>query len=440
MEGDSIGVLIGLDGFRLVGAVEVDGEVWQLVETTDTVVGCPACGTRARPKDRRTVRLRDLAVAGRPAVLGWHKRIWRCADADCAMKSWTERRDDVARPRRSMSERARADVCAQVGRDGRSVAAVAADYGISWATAWASVVEVGTALVDDPDRVAPAESIGLDETSFRAGNHLRRAAFITGVVDVKRGLLVDVFPGRDADDLRRWMALADRTWLGGVKVVSVDPHEGYRHALRERDTYGRPSPLGQAQVVADPFHIVRLANYHLTRVRQRVQQHTLGHRGWKADPLYSIRKTLVVGAERLSEPGWARLHAGLRRGDPRDEVLEAWLVKERIRAVYGTEDPDEAALRLAAAMTMCADSDVPELRTLLKTLRRWRSEILAHHRTGASNGPTEAVNLTVKNTKRSGRGFASFDNYRLRLLLSAGLEWHAQPVTRIRSRRPSLVA
>ena len=94
METDSIGVLIGLDGFRLVGAVEVDGEVWQLVETTETVVGCSACGTRARPKDRRTVRLRDLAVAGRPAVLGWRKRIWRCPEPDCEVKTWTERRDE----------------------------------------------------------------------------------------------------------------------------------------------------------------------------------------------------------------------------------------------------------------------------------------------------------------------------------------------------------
>lgn len=440
MDVESIDAMVGLDGFRLIGAVEVDGEVWQLVETTKAVVGCSACGSRARPHDRRTVRLRDLRVSGRSAVLGWHKRIWRCPDADCDTKTWTERRDDVAKPRRSMTERARSDVCVQVGRDGRSVAAVAADYGISWSTAWAAVVEVGTALVDDPARVAPSKAIGLDETSFRAGNHLRRAAFVTGVVDVARGQLVDVFAGRDAADLRRWMTTTDRTWLAGVAVVSVDPHEGYRHALREPDMYGRPSPLGHAQVVADPFHIVRLANYHLTRVRQRVQQQTLGHRGWKGDALYGIRKTLLVGAERLSEPGWARLHAGLGRGDPADEVLEAWLAKEAVRAVYGTDDPDEAALLLKAAMARCAEAEVPELATLLKTLRRWRNEILAHHRTGASNGPTEAINLAVKNTKRTGRGFRSFPNYRLRLLLSAGVKWHAQPVTRIRGRRPSLVA
>ena len=57
-------------------------------------------------------------------------------------------------------------------------------------------------------------------------------------------------------------------------MVSVDPHEGYRSAIT-----GSPL-LGEITMVVDPFHIVRLANQALTRCRQRIQQATLGHRGW----------------------------------------------------------------------------------------------------------------------------------------------------------------
>lgn len=78
---------------------------------------------------------------------------------------------------------------------------------------------------------------------------------------------------------------------------------------------------------------------------------------------------------------------------------------------------------------------------LAKMLRRWRAEILAHHATGASNGPVEAANLTIKQIKRSGRGFRNLDNYRLRILLTGQRDLRqTQPVTSIRARRPRLIA
>ncbi|HVE46745.1 MAG TPA: transposase [Acidimicrobiales bacterium] len=53
------------------------------------------------------------------------------------------------------------------------------------------------------------------------------------------------------------------------------------------------------------------------------------------------------------------------------------------------------------------------------SLSSWRSEIIAHHRTGTSNGPTEGLNLAVKKVKRCGHGFRSFENYRLRVPASS---------------------
>lgn len=41
-----------------------------------------------------------------------------------------------------------------------------------------------------------------------------------------------------------------------------------------------------------------------------------------------------------------------------------------------------------------------ELRRVAKALRRWRTQILNHHTTGASNGPVEAANLLIKQVRR----------------------------------------
>jgi transposase len=61
---------------------------------------------------------------------------------------------------------------------------------------------------------------------------------------------------------------------------------------------------------------------------------------------------------------------------------------------------------------------IPEVARLCRTLRAWRVEFLVDHETaGASNGPTEAMNLLIERSRRDARGFRNFDNYRLRLRL-----------------------
>lgn len=57
--------------------------------------------------------------------------------------------------------------------------------------------------------------------------------------------------------------------------------------------------LPDAAQVADPFHLVKLANEKLDQCRRRVQNETLGHRGHKDDPLYRTRRLLTKAHERL---------------------------------------------------------------------------------------------------------------------------------------------
>jgi transposase len=82
--------LLGLDGLEVLAAQVVSGE-WQLeVQTTATMVGCQGCGVRAELHGRRLVRVRDLPIGGRP-VLCWRKRIWRCREPACGVRTWIER-------------------------------------------------------------------------------------------------------------------------------------------------------------------------------------------------------------------------------------------------------------------------------------------------------------------------------------------------------------
>jgi transposase len=420
---------LGLEEFRVLEVTEGDDELVVTIETTLELVGCGRCGTRAEAQGRMAIDIRDLACFGRPARLRWIKRRWRCVDADCDARTWTERSTHVD-AHAVLTRRAGAEACRQVGEEARAVSRVAAELGVCWWTVMNAVIEHGTPLVDDPDRVGPVRQLGVDETTYLSATRSHSTIYATALVDLEARFLIDMVEGNAAPDLRRWTEGADRRWLGGIDVVATDLAESFRAGLSPH--------LDHATRVADPFHVVRVGNRCVDKVRRRVQNETLGHRGRKDEPLYRIRKLLLAGDERLDEGGRNRLLLGLRVGDPHDEVLGAWLAKESVRDVYLTDDLAVAATLLDKAIAGCGADDVEEIRSLGNTLASWRAEILAHHATGASNGPTEGLNLCVKRIKRCGHGFKRFEHYRLRVLLHAGgVTWPDRPhPPRIRTRAP----
>lgn len=380
---DGIGLaekMLGLPGLEVLDVEEAPGELVMRVESTRRKASCPSCRRRAEAQDRVEVQLRDLHCFGRPTRLVIRKRRWRCRTKGCIKKTWTEKLTGIA-PRQVLTLRAGAEVTRQVGQLCRSVSSVADEYGVAWDTAWASVCFHGGPLVDDPKRVGPVRALGVDEHSYLAAAREHSTIYATSLVDLDRRIVIDLFEGKSAAKLRRWCAKRSKRWLKGVHVVALDLTDTYRNGLSPH--------LAHATRVADPFHVIRVGNRMLDNVRRRVQNETLGHRGRKEDPLFRVRKLLLKGYERLDDRGENRMLLGLRMGDPKDEVLGAWLAKESVREVYLTDDPDEAAVLLDKAITACGADEVPEIRTLSHTLSRWREEILNHHRTGASNGPTE---------------------------------------------------
>ena len=159
------------------------------------------------------------------------------------------------------------------------------------------------------------------------------------------------------------------------------------------------------------------------------------------DPLYGIRRVLRRRADHLSTKARARLETGLVAGDPDGEVTIAWTIAQQVMALYQLDDPAQARTHAAELMTALRTCPIPELARLGRTLHAWRDELVAHFdHPDVSNGPTENLNLKIKNTKRIARGYRNFDHYRLRLLLNHGRIREDHSPTRIRTRAPRFAA
>nr|WP_253282293.1 ISL3 family transposase [Arcanobacterium phocae] len=259
----------------------------EIEQDLDSVL-CPGCKVRARVKDRPRVPYIDLPVYGCPMGLIWRKHRWYCPSNDCAMGSWTSQDKRIASRHCRLTTRAAKWATRQVGM-GRTISEVAAELGCDWHTINHSVTIYGQALLDaDRKRLSQTSAIGLDETSFVRLNK-RPTQYVTTLCDVANHQIIDIIPSRSYVEVARFLHRFPTYWKQGISYATLDMSPTYRAV------FNVITP--QAIQVADHFHVITLANRALDRVRRRVQQQTLGHRGRKTDPLYRIRRQLVYGQE-----------------------------------------------------------------------------------------------------------------------------------------------
>lgn len=378
--------MLGISGLVVLAAGEYGGELELLVETSESVTGCPRCGVVAVAHGRREHLVRDIPSAGRPVLLVWRKRLWRCAEPACPQRTWSERHPQVA-PRAALTERARRWACEQVGRDGHTVEAVADRLGVGWNTVMRAVKAYGQPLLDAEDRLQGVRSLGVDEHVWQHAGPRRRTGFATGIVDLTPGRgprVLDVVQGRSGKVYADWLARQQPAWRERISVAALDPFRGYKNAIDDK--------LADATAVLDAFHVVALAGHAVDEVRRRVQQETLGHRGRSGDPLYGIRNVLRCAVERLTDKQQARLDAAIAADERHDAVHVAWQCAQRVRAAYAHPDPAAGRQLAEQVVDGFPSCPIPEIARLGRTLRQWKDAFLAYFDTDrASNGGTEAI-------------------------------------------------
>ncbi|WP_444964457.1 ISL3 family transposase [Pseudarthrobacter sulfonivorans] len=413
--------LLGVEGVHVSSVTATRTGLVLGVETGVDLAGCPDCGVVAVGHGRRQVRLHDIPCFGQPVRLLWAKRVWRCPDPDCPKTTFSEEHP-LAGPRAKLTARAAHWATDALQRFDTSVSALAHQLGVSWHTVWDAIRAEATRRIRNSDRLAGVDALGVDEHVW-SHTGPPGSGMVTGIVDhtrdengVVHARLLDLVPGRSGKAYADWLKDRGPGFTAGIKTAALDPFRGYANAIRDE--------LPEAITVLDAFRVVKLGSAMVDEVRRRVQQNTLGHRGRKGDPLYGIRRTLQIGAEHLTDKQSARLDAKLNAGDPDDEVTLAWQCYQKLRNIYHAR-PERGRELVNEVIGSFPSCPIPEVVRLGRTLKQWKTAILAYFETnGASNGPTEAINGVIETTRRIARGFRNFTNYRLRCLLAAGGHRH----------------
>ena len=291
---------------------------------------------------------------------------------------------------------------------------------MSWPVAHAAfVAHVTPVLEQDLPEVAV---LGIDET--RRGKPIWEQDPVTGRWRIKHdrwhtaivdaagtcGLLAHI-EGRTATAVTNWLTGQPDSWKTGITHVTIDLSASYAKAVREA--------LPDAILVADKFHLVALGNQMLTEVRQHATRAARGRRGTKKDPEWAARRRLLLGHERHTSQAFTKLwNALVDAGEPGIEVLHAYVVKERLRALLAlppSADRELISDRLYRFYVQAADSDLPEAHRLAETIEAWWPAIQAAITTGYTNARSEGYNRLAKHVGRDAFGFRNPGNQRRRI-------------------------
>jgi transposase len=396
---------------------QLDGGRRVVISTSVVEAACPDCGVfSSRVHQRTHQRLADVPFDGHVEVV-WVKKRWRCAEVLCSRSSFTEHTAQVP-PRARLTIRLKDAITDAVAGEVRAIDRVAGQFGVSWPTVQRLADQAAAALHQQrSSRPRLVRHLGIDEHRFRsvrwfkdgAGSWRRIEPWMTTFVDLATGEVIDVVDGRDAAAVAHWLAAQPRWWRRRVRVVAIDPSASFRSAVRRW--------LPKARVSVDHFHLVKLGNDMLTAVRRRVSWDRHERRGRKADPAWAHRLLLLRGYNTLSEAAKVKLDQVLRTDDPTEEIGAAWGIKEQLRLTLMSTTLGQARERKQAFDLYVAGAQLPEATRLKKTIDSWWTEIETFIVTRVTNAHTEAANVTIKNIKRTGRGYRSHANYRSRIML-----------------------
>jgi transposase len=397
--------LLGLAGLQVTGVVVHGSDALDLqVESVARPGACPHCdGHDLVVKERPVVGLRDLPLAGRVARLWWRKR--RLACRSCR-RTHTEQHPALP-ARQRVSARFRERLAARAAGGGAHSEIAREErtsrYQVARALALVALEPAG-----------PVRRLSLDEAHHRAGRELA-----TVISDLDRRRVIEVLDGRSQKVVLAYLRRLPEEARAAIEVVSIDPYEPYRQAIR--------AELPAARIVADRFHLVRGANTALDSIRRERQRQVgrrrpkgarrSGHLATWAPELFRARRLLAKGRERLSERERRRL-CELFGADP--VIGAAWALKEAFRAIYRASDRAEAEARLDRFLGAVDRAVLPAFSSFAEGLRGWRQELLAYFDEPTTNGYAEGVINKVKVIKRRAYGLPSFASFRRRVLIACG--------------------
>ncbi len=219
------------------------------------------------------------------------------------------------------------------------------------------------------------------------------------ITNIERKTVFDLRPSRaKADLLPYFRSLRDKDT---IEWVAMDMYHVYKQVVR--------ATLPQARIVVDRFHIQRMANDALEKLRKRIRKDLPARQRLK---LKDERFLLLKRQHDLKGADMARALEWFRQFP---QLGEAHALKEGFLSLWDQKSRPDAETACAKWLGNIPSELTATFKDLTTAVHNWHDEIFAYFEQPITNAYTESVNRLAKDMNRMGRGY-SFEVIRARML------------------------
>ena len=380
----------GINGFKFESFDFSGGQTVAAIHRAANKFQCPCCNSSwVTPTFIQTRTIQSLPIGRHRFFVRVKMHRIRCRDCDAyLMEKLPFIPSDKARYTKVLA-RTVIDL-----RPEMSISALAKHFGLHWTT----VKEIEKKQLKKKYKkvsLSAVRVIGIDEI------HVGKNRYLTIVRDLDSGAVLHIGEGKGGDSLEEF-ALCIKRSSCRIETVAVDLSAAYTSWIKNN--------LSGATIVYDHFHVIKLMNEKLNKIRQRTISE-LEEEQKKA--LKNKRWLLLNNVENLDAEKESSLDQ-LRENY--QELGDASILKESLRTIYSIV-PDGYMAR-AAFQDWCKlaiDTEIPEMKTMANTITSHLDGVVAYWNEGITSAAMEGFNNKIRWLIRQAYGYHDQEYFKLKI-------------------------
>ena len=274
--------------------------------------------------------------------------------------------------------------------------------GISDYKIW-SLLDIYVAKAKETENFSKVAAIGIDETSIAKGHD-----YISLFVDLNEKRVMHVSDGKSNKTVVDFVEAFEKKggMVNNVKDVSCDMSKAFIKGVKEN--------LPDAQITFDKFHIIKIINDGVNKVRQEE----------------SISNPLLKGARYIFLKNDSNLTA--KQKIKKEELslsklnlrsVRAMNIRETFQQIYSATTPEDFEVLLTKWYGWITRCQIPQMLSVAKTIKRHWDGILRWKDSQINNGILEGLNSVLQAAKRKARGYKSAHFKTITYLLTGKLDF-----------------